>query len=104
MLFTQANFGPGEEGHDMLTDEGASRAVERIAGLSPLSGMVITLCQDGSGRLRSMVDVSRLLRGLFLLLKAFLQSPVKKFVVLIHSRRIPKLSVACLRKGCSDFF
>ena len=33
-----------------------------------------------------MADVSRLLRGLFLPLKAFLQSPAKKFVVLIHCR------------------
>ena len=85
MLFMQGNFSPGEEGHDIRTDEGASRAVDRIAGLSPLSGVVITLCQGGSGRLRSIADVSRLLRGLFLLLKAFLQSPAKKFVVLIHS-------------------
>ena len=86
MLFMQGSFGPGEEGHDIRTNEGASRALERIAGLSPLSGMVIALCQGGSGRLRGMADVSRLLRGLFLLLKAFLQSPAKKFVVLIHSR------------------
>ena len=28
MLFMQGNFGPGEEGHDIRTDEGASRAVE----------------------------------------------------------------------------
>jgi malonyl CoA-acyl carrier protein transacylase len=86
MLFMQGSFGPGAPGHDIRTDEGASRAVERIAGLPPLSGMVITLCEGGSGRLKSMADVSRLLRGLFLLLKAFLQSPAKKFMVLIHSR------------------
>jgi NAD(P)-dependent dehydrogenase (short-subunit alcohol dehydrogenase family)/acyl carrier protein len=86
MLFMQGNLGPDAPGYDIRTDEGASRAVERIAGLPPLSGMVITLCEGGSGRLNSMADVSRLLRGLFLLLKAFLQSPAKKFVVLIHSR------------------
>jgi len=85
----------GEEGHDIRTDEGACRAVDKIAGLPPLSGMVITFCQGGLGRLRGMADVSRLLRGVFLLLKAFLQSPAKKFVVLIHSRRIPKLRFGC---------
>ena len=85
MLFMQGNFGPGVEGHDIRTDEGASRAADRIAGLSSLSGMIITLGQGGLGRLRNMADVSRLLRGLFLLLKVFLQSPAKKFVVLIHS-------------------
>jgi malonyl CoA-acyl carrier protein transacylase len=86
MLFMQGNLGFGEEGQDIRTDEGASRALDRIAGLSPLAGMVITLCQGGSGRLKSMADVSLLLMRLFLLLKAFLQSPAKKFVVLIHSR------------------
>jgi len=71
MLFMQGNIGPGVEGHDIRTDEGASRAVNRIAGLSPLAGVVIALHQGGSGRLKSMADVSRLLRGLFLLLRHF---------------------------------
>ncbi len=85
MLFMQGNFDPGEEVCDILTDEGSGSAAERISGLASLAGMVITLPQGGSEKLRSMADVSRCLRGLFLLLKAFLQSPEKKFVVLIHS-------------------
>ncbi len=104
ILFMQGNFGPGEEGHDIRTDEGASRAVDRIAGLSPLSGMVIALCQGGSGRLRSMADVSRLLRGLFLLLKTFLQSPAKKFVVLIHSREESETLGRLLAEGMLGLF
>ena len=31
-----------------------------------------------------MADVSQMLRGLFLIVKAFLQSPKKKFVLLVH--------------------
>jgi NAD(P)-dependent dehydrogenase (short-subunit alcohol dehydrogenase family) len=104
MLFMQGSFGPGVEGHDIRTDEGASRAVDRIAGLSPLSGMVITLCEGGSGRLRSMADVSRLLRGFFLLLKAFLQSPAKKFVVLIHSREDTETLGRLLAEGMLGLF
>jgi malonyl CoA-acyl carrier protein transacylase len=104
MLFMQGNFGPGEEGHDIRTDEGASRAVDRIAGLSLLTGMVITLCQGGAGRLRNMADVSRLLRGLFLLLKAFLQSPTKKFVVLIHSREDTETLGRLLAEGMLGLF
>ena len=86
MLFMQGHFGPGEAGYDIRTEEGASRAIDSIAGLSRLSGLVMTLCQNESGKLKSMEDVSRLLRGFFRLLKAFLQSPIKKFVLLIHSR------------------
>ncbi|MDZ7695706.1 MAG: SDR family oxidoreductase [Deltaproteobacteria bacterium] len=104
MLFMQGNFDPGEESHDIRTDEGASRAADRIAGLSPLSGMVITLCQGGSRRLRSMADVSRLIRGFFLLLKAFLQSPAKKFVMLIHSREEPETLSRLAAEGMLGLF
>ena len=54
--------------------------------LTSLAGMVITLPQGGSAGLRDVAEAARLLRGLFLALQAFLQSPAKKFVVLIHSR------------------
>ena len=104
MLFMQGNFAPGEEGHDILTDEGSGRAAERISGLASLAGMVITLPQGGSGKLRSMADVSRLLRGLFLLLKAFLQSPKKKFVVLIHSREDTETLGRLLAEGMLGLF
>jgi malonyl CoA-acyl carrier protein transacylase len=104
MPFMQTNFDPRKEGHDIRTDEGASRAVDRITGLPPLSGMVITLSQGGSGRLRSMADVSRLLRGLFLLLKTFLQSPAKKFVVLIHSREEAETLGRLLAEGMLGLF
>ena len=104
MPFMQGDFVPGETGHDIRTDAGVSRAVDRIAGLSPLAGMVITLCQGGSGRLKRMADVSRLLRGLFVLLKAFLQSPAKKFVVLIHSREDTETPVRLLAEGMLGLF
>jgi len=104
MPFMQGNFGPGEEGCDIRTDEGASRAVDSIADITALAGMVITLSQGGSGRLRSMADISRLLRGLFLLLKAFLQSPAKKFVVLIHSREDTDTPCRLLAEGMLGLF
>jgi malonyl CoA-acyl carrier protein transacylase len=85
LLCLQAEGG-GPEGYDILTDEGACQAAERISGLSPLAGLVITLPEGWSGKLRSMADVSRFLRGLFVPLKTFLQSPARKFVLLIHCR------------------
>jgi malonyl CoA-acyl carrier protein transacylase len=104
MLFMQGNIGPGVEGHDIRTDEGASRAANGIAGMKSLAGVVITLDQGGSGRIRSMADVSRLLRGIFLLLKAFLQSPAKKFVVLIRSREDTETLGRLLAEGMLGLF
>ena len=104
MLFMHGNSGPGEEGHDLLTDEGSGRAAERISGLKSLAGMVITLPHGGSGGVKSMADVSRLLRGLFLSLKAFLQSPTKKFVVMIHSREDTETCGRLLAEGMLGLF
>jgi acyl transferase domain-containing protein/NAD(P)H-dependent flavin oxidoreductase YrpB (nitropropane dioxygenase family)/NAD(P)-dependent dehydrogenase (short-subunit alcohol dehydrogenase family)/acyl carrier protein len=104
MRFMQSALGPGEEGHDILTDEGSGRAAERILGLASLAGMVITLPQGGSGRVKGMADVAQLLRGLFLPLKAFLQSPKKKFVVLIHSREDPEALGRLLTEGMLGLF
>ena len=104
MPFMPGSFGPGGEGHDIRTDEGAFKAGDQIAGLSALAGMVITLGQGGSERLSSLADVSRLLRGLFLLLKAFLQSPAKKFVVLIHSREYAETPLRLLAEGMLGLF
>jgi malonyl CoA-acyl carrier protein transacylase len=104
MLFLQGNFDTGIEGHDIRTDEGSSRAVDRIAGLLPLAGMVVNLYQSGSEKLRSMEDVSLLLGRLFLLVKAFLQSSAKKFVVLIHSGEDTGAPVRLLAEGILGLF
>jgi malonyl CoA-acyl carrier protein transacylase len=85
MLFLPGDRAPGKEGYDLLTEAGSGRAAESLAGLADLAGMVISLPQGGSEKLRGMADVARLLRGLFLPLQAFLQSSNRKFVVLIHT-------------------
>ena len=51
-----------------------------------------------------MEDVSRLLRGFFLLLKAFLQAPDKKFVVLIHSGEETETPGRLLAEGMLGLF
>jgi malonyl CoA-acyl carrier protein transacylase len=84
--FLQESIGPGATGHDIRTVEGARAAAARIAGLTSLVGMVINLPRGVSESLSGMEDVSRLLRGLFIVLQTFLQAPTGKFVVLIHSR------------------
>jgi malonyl CoA-acyl carrier protein transacylase len=104
MPYMQGNPGPGIEGHDILTDEGAGRIAERISGMASLAGMIIAQPQGGSGRLTSMADVSQLLRGLFLSLKAFLQSQKKKFVVLIHCREDSETFGPLLAEGMLGLF
>ncbi len=104
LIFMQGDLAPGEESHDILTDAGFGSAAERISCLADLAGMVITLPQGESASLRSMADVSRLTRGLFLLLKTFLQSPHKKFVVLIHCGEDAATPYQLLAEGMLGLF
>ncbi len=94
----------GQTGHDIRTEDGALRAVDKIADLFPVSGMVITLDRKGSIRSSSMTDVSQLLKGFFLLLKAFFTSSAKKFIVLIYSAEDIGTPVQLLAEGMLGLF
>ena len=104
MPFMQGSFGPGETGYDIRTDEGARSASDRISGLTSLVGMLILLPHDVPESLRSMEDVSRLLKGLFIIMKAFLQTPARKFVVLVHSVEDTEHQAGCRPRGYWDYF
>jgi malonyl CoA-acyl carrier protein transacylase len=102
--FLQESAAPGKPGHDIRTKDGALRAVEQIAGLSPVSGMVITPGRGKPVKLDTMTDVSWVLKGVFLLLKAFLASLAKKFIVLIHSAEDTETPVQLMAEGILGLF
>ncbi len=102
--FMQGSFGPGETDHDIRTAEGAQRAADMIAGLKSLVGVVITLPRGMAESLGSMEEVSRLLRGFFSLLQAFLQAPARKFIVLIHSGEDTETPGRLLAEGMLGLF
>ena len=104
MGFIQESFDPGKMSYDIRSEEGALRAVDKIAGLFPVSGMVISLGRGGPVKLSSMTGVSQLLKGFFLLFKAFLESPAKKFIVLIHSAEDIETPVQLLAEGILGLF
>ena len=103
MLFMKVND-TGEEGHDIFTDEGSCKVSEKISVSESLAGMVITLPEGWSGKLKGLGDVSRLLRGLFLPLKTFLRSPAKKFVMLVHCREDNETSGRLMAEGLLGIF
>jgi len=104
MLYLPGDLAPGEEGCDLLTEAGSGRAAESIAGRADLAGMVIILPQGGTARLSSPAEVSRLLRGLFLPLQAFLRSPKKKSVVLLHAGKETDTFGQLLAEGMLGLF
>ncbi|MDY0222781.1 MAG: SDR family NAD(P)-dependent oxidoreductase [Desulfobacterium sp.] len=104
MAFLQDSGGPGKTGYDIRTEKGALQAQDIIADLSSVSGLVITLSPGGLIGKISMADVSRLVQGFFLVVKAFLRSPNKKFVVLVHSRQNIDIPQELLAEGMLGLF
>jgi malonyl CoA-acyl carrier protein transacylase len=104
MDFLQSSAGPGRTGHDIRTDKGALQAQDTIAGLPSVSGLVITLSPGGSVGKISMADVSRVVRGFFLVVKAFLRSVNKKFVVLVHSGQDNDIPQGMVAEGMLGLF
>ncbi|HMK33423.1 MAG TPA: SDR family NAD(P)-dependent oxidoreductase [Desulfomonilaceae bacterium] len=77
---------PGREepGFDFRADGGPEMACDRIAGVDSLAGLVFLIDDVLDSRLQNVGDLSRVLKGFFLVLKTFLDSPAKKFVILLH--------------------
>jgi len=96
------NSGPGN--CDIATEEGSRKVAESLSGLAALAGMIIALPKGWAGKLAGIEDVSRLLSGLLLPLKAFLQSPAKKFVVLVHCREDSETLGRLLAEGMLGLF
>jgi hypothetical protein len=104
MGFMQESLSPDQDGYDIRCDEGALRAADKIAGLASLSGMVISLSQIGIGKVGAAWRMCPGFSGDLYPLKAFLQSPAKKFVVLIHSGEDTETHVRLLAEGMLGLF
>jgi len=75
---------PELAGSDLRTDGGAGEAVRSIADAQSLAGMVFILDDALEEKVKSMEEVSVLLKGFFSLLRTFVDSSAKKFVILLH--------------------
>jgi malonyl CoA-acyl carrier protein transacylase len=105
LLYLRGGTGvPDWERHDILTNDGADSAAASISAVAELAGLVLVLPQGESEALQSMEDVSLLLSGLFLQLQAFLRSPKKKFVVLVHSAEQTGTGSRLLAQGILGLF
>jgi malonyl CoA-acyl carrier protein transacylase len=103
VCYLRDNGIPDQGCFDLLTPDGAGRAARGTVLAHP-AGMVITLPESGSHPLAGMEEVTRLLGGLFLQLQAFLQSPKKRFVVLVRSAQESVTHSQLLAEGILGMF
>ncbi len=89
---------------DLRADEGASMAAEHLHQINALAGMVLIVDDAPETKELSMEDVAHLLKGFFSSLKAFLESPAKKFVLLLHKTDSAEGAGRLLAEGLLGIF
>ncbi|MGO9122921.1 MAG: SDR family NAD(P)-dependent oxidoreductase [Desulfomonilaceae bacterium] len=70
-------------GFDLRQMQSAAKAADRLADFESLAGIIFVIHDDST--VKNVDEVSGLLSGLFVVLKAFLNSPAKRFATLIHT-------------------
>jgi len=91
---------------DLRSEDQISEALSAMEQMIEApSGLVIVLDQTLSDELRQLEDVPVVLVGLFAILKTFLQSPSKKFALVIENRsHEPSPAMATLQEGLLGVF
>jgi malonyl CoA-acyl carrier protein transacylase len=92
------------DGFNLYTDEGASFGARLLEQTQSLSGVVLILDDLAEERLTDLGAVPLLLRGFFTVLKPLLESPVRKFALLVHKSKTPQGPVWVLAEGLLGFF
>ena len=89
---------------DLRSAEDSRLVAKTLHDTSSLAGLAIVLDNAAETGIRSVDDVPRVLEGFFSLLKAFLESPDKKFVILITMSDEPRGFARLLAEGLLGIF
>jgi len=97
--------GNGEEAAcDLRTRDGAAKAAQFLREQDSLAGLVILVDQQLEDSLTDAAQISSLLQGFFELLKVFVESPAKKFVLLVQKTSQPAARSHVLAQGLLGMF
>jgi malonyl CoA-acyl carrier protein transacylase len=91
-------------GSDLRKTEGAAKAAERLAEVKSLAGIVFVMDDLLAVKVKGVDEVSALLCGLFVVMKAFLNSTAKKFATIIYMGKQPGGIGALLYEGALGMF
>ncbi|MBI4962018.1 MAG: SDR family NAD(P)-dependent oxidoreductase [Desulfomonile tiedjei] len=104
MAFMDVSSESEEARFDLRTHKGAADAVGLLQELQSLSGIVIILDDAVEKYLDGMETASAVLEGFFSVLKAFLDTPAKKFVLMIHKSQGNAGTAGVLAQGMVGMF
>jgi malonyl CoA-acyl carrier protein transacylase len=99
MRFLEESRDAKRAAFDLRTPESTDLAAGILHDIESLAGVAIILDNAAETRLRSMEDISSVLEGFFTLLKTFLESPAKKFMILVNVSNRPLGIARLLAEG-----
>lgn len=104
MSFLEESKDVDQGAFDLRTAEGTRLATGAMLDIESLAGIAIVLDDAVENNMHSVEEVSLLLEGFFSLLKTFLDSPDKKFVVLVGLSDTPWGFGQLLKEGLLGLF
>ncbi len=87
LTFLGNSSDPEGGGFDLGTDQGALSAARSLDGLESLAGIVFIIDDILDEKVKTLEEISSLLKGFFTLLKAFVGSSSRKFALCLHKSR-----------------
>jgi NAD(P)-dependent dehydrogenase (short-subunit alcohol dehydrogenase family) len=84
MTFLGSQSDPEEGGFDLRTDQGALLAARKLDGMESLAGIVFIIDDVLEEKVKTLEEVSALLKGFFTLLKTFVDSASRKFAMCLY--------------------
>jgi len=104
LVFVEDALDTGESIFDARAREGASRAASELGSIDSSAGIVFIIDEKDDEDLWDTREVSGILTGFFEMTKTFLDSPAKKFAVLVHRCRRPQGPGRILAEGILGMF
>jgi malonyl CoA-acyl carrier protein transacylase len=100
LLTLDAGISQGEgDGFDLRDAEWGAKAGRKLQEMGPPAGIVFVVDEACADITKEMKDISSLLRGFFMMVKAFVDSPAKKFVLVLHKAPGPEGRESILAEG-----
>jgi len=104
VTFLEENGTDGDHWLDFRTEAGLSSTLDRLSEQGSPAGLVFILDDTLDGLLRGMDELSPILKGFFALLKWFMESSSRKFVLLLQKTSRPSGPARVLAEGALGMF
>ncbi len=100
VAFLEKDLAADGSGFDFRDENDAKSALDMVTGLESFAGLAFIIDDALEQSIGGPEEVPLILKGFFSLLKAFVESPAKKFAILVDKCESPTAVGRSSRKAC----